>query len=235
MIRNDKRNLTSKGGTFLLQEELSVLENFILEIATEVGKKKRNFDLDEIYNTCTAQLSYSKEEIVEAIKNLYKKKFLIKHHRITKLNVLDNENRQKIFDYIEENPGAHVRELRDKFNLGAYEAFRNLEFLELFELIRSKKFSNKIVYFITDFDKNQEDNLLVFKNKRTKMVYDQIISNKRMKLSEISKNLNLDHGQIQPHLQKLLDYNLIDSILENNITYYVLHPQSFRHHERSRG
>lgn len=80
---------------------------------------------------------------------------------------------------------------------------------------------NKVAYFLFDSDQIQDEKILVLKNQRTKIILDQIILHKKVMLSDLEKYLNLDHGNIQPHLKKLLEYNLISSIEENNDTYYI--------------
>ncbi|MFX1450473.1 MAG: hypothetical protein ACFFCM_06510, partial [Promethearchaeota archaeon] len=197
-----------------------------MDIAHEIGTKKRSIELKELYNKCIADLEYSREEILLSIKMLYEKKYIVEGHRLTKETILDNETRKQIYDYIEKNPGAHNREIRNNFKLGSYRAFRHIKYLEIFGLLRSKEFMNKRAYFLVETDENQDERILILKNERTKMIYDQIQVHKKLRLVEIEENLNLEHGQIQPHIRKLLKYDLIDSVVDNDIVFYI--PKIFK-------
>ncbi len=202
-------------------KELEAIDRFILDIASSIGDKKRTIELDELFSNCVSQLSYSDQEIIESMKKLFDKRYLVEGHRLTKEKILNNEKRQKIYKYIKENPGAHSREIRDVFKLGSYISFRHLKYLEIFGFLRSKKFLNKKAYFLAESDESQDEKILVFKNERTKIIYDYITTSKKVRISEIEESLNLAHGQIQPHLKKLIENDLIDAIIEDGITFYV--------------
>ncbi len=205
----------------LFLEELGVIERLILIIATDLGGKKKAIRAENLFEEAVSQLSYSKEEIYIALNQLFEKKYLIEGLNLTKKNILNNKNRRRIYYYILEHPGTHVREIREELNLGAYETFRNLEYLEMFDFLRSKKFMNKKVYFLSDTNEEFDMEILLFKNLRTKLIYHQIKLHKKLRLSELERILNLDHGQIRPHIKKLLEFNFINSINENNIVYYI--------------
>ncbi|MHA1382602.1 MAG: hypothetical protein ACTSR3_02470 [Candidatus Helarchaeota archaeon] len=206
---------------FMVLKELADLDKTVLEIASIIGAKKRTIEVEELYKTCISKLSYSKEKILVSIKKLYQKRILVEGFRLTKDSVLKNKKRIDIYEYIKKNPGAHHREIRNALNLGSYMAYRHLKYLEIFGFIRSKKFMNKKAYFLAGLDTSQDEKILLLRNERTKIIYDQVLTYEKIRLSEIENNLNLTHGQIQPHLKKLLDNNLISKIQENKIIYYV--------------
>ncbi len=203
------------------REGVGKLERDILDIANKIGAEKRTIELKYLYKSCISHLEQSKEEILNSIKKLYQKKYIVEGSRLTKETILDNEIRQKIFEYIKMNPGTHNREIRDIFGLGAYRAFRHLKYLEIFGLLRSKRFMNKKVYFLVGTDENQDETILVLRNERTKLILHQINIYKKVRLVDIEKNLDLQHGQIQPHIKKLLKYNIIESIVENDVVFYI--------------
>ncbi len=215
MTRNDK-------GVFYISKlkGLGKLEKKILEIASQLRSRKKFFNFDDIYKLCTSKLSNSEDEITSSLNYMYQKGYLIEGSSVTKANVLESEKRARIYDYIKNNPGSHVREIQRAFDLGSYMAFRHLKFLEKFGYLRSKKFMNKKAYFLFEFDETQDDKVLVLKKERTKLIFDHIIRYEKIRLSDLERYLSLSHGQIQPHLKKLLEYNLIDSTVENKIIYY---------------
>ncbi|MFX0137161.1 MAG: hypothetical protein ACFFDN_26210 [Candidatus Hodarchaeota archaeon] len=203
------------------QDELSSLEKEILEIAVKIGGEKRPIKLEPLYKAAISQLNYPENIIVKAIHKLFREKYIIEGYELTKINLLDNKKRKMIFDYIEQNPGAHIREIQKVFNLGTYDTLRNLNYLEVFGFVRSKRFMNKVAHFLVGTDETRDEKILILKNARTKQIFDHINSLEKARLSELGKALNLSHGQIQPHLKKLSEYNLINSVIENNIVYYL--------------
>ncbi len=203
------------------QEELNSIERKILEIAVEIGGMKRPIELEPLYKAAISKLNYPEKDIVKSIHKLFREKYLIEGYELTKINLLDSKKRKLIYDYIEQNPGAHIREIQRVFNLGTYDTLRNLGYLEVFGFLRSKRFMNKVTYFLVGTDENQDDKILILRNERTKQILDQINTMEKARLSDLGKSLNLSHGQIQPHVKKLEEYKLINSVIENNIVYYI--------------
>ena len=81
------------------------------------------------------------------IHKLFREKYVIEGYELTKLTLLDNKKRKFMYEYIEQNPGAHIREIQKVFNLGTYDTLRNLGYLEVFGFIRSKKLSFRMANF----------------------------------------------------------------------------------------
>ncbi len=203
-----------------LQDELNGMENEILHIAIKLGEGKKPIELKRLYKASVSQLNYTEKIIVQSINTLFQKKYIVEGHELTKANLLDDEKRNKIYDYIKKHPGAHIREIQSTFGLGTYDTLRNLKYLEIFGFIRSKRFLNKLAYFIMGTDETQDVTILVLRNDRTKLIFDQINLQKKVRLSDLEKSLNLKHGQIQHHVKKLLEHDLIDSMVEEDVVYY---------------
>lgn len=213
-------------------EELNSIEREILEIAVKIGGSKRPIELEPLYKETISQLDYPENIIVKTINKLFREKYIIEGYELTKLNLLENKKRKSIYDYVEQNPGAHIREIQKTFDLGTYDTLRNLNYLEVFGFLRSKRFMNKVTYFLVGTDETRDEKILILKNARTKIVFNQIDTLEKARLSELVKSLNLSHGQIQPHIKKLSEYHLIKSVIENNVVYYC--PEiSYKNYEKS--
>ncbi|MFX1450470.1 MAG: hypothetical protein ACFFCM_06495 [Promethearchaeota archaeon] len=203
------------------QEELNDVEKEILNIAVKIGASKRPIELKPLFKAAVSQLEYPEKIIVKSIHKLFREKYIIEGYELTKINLLENKKRKLIYSHIEQNPGSHIREIKNTFNLGTYDTLRNLNYLEVFGFIRSKNFMNKVTYFLIGTDETKDEKILILKNDRTKIILNQINTMEKARLSDLGKAFNLSHGQIQPHLKKLLDCNLIDTIIEDNIIYYI--------------
>ncbi|HEY0087226.1 MAG TPA: hypothetical protein VGB37_00185, partial [Candidatus Lokiarchaeia archaeon] len=115
----------------LITDELTQLEQEVLEIAKEILKLKRydtDFEIDseqeiqkypiieKLYAKCIAKLSYkegySKNDIFLAIRSLDEKSWIVTNDRRTKIEILENEKLMSILNFVKQNPGIHARDER---------------------------------------------------------------------------------------------------------------------------
>ncbi len=132
-------------------------------------------------------------------------------HRLSLENVLENENRNQIIDFILKEPGIHFNELLRKTNLAAGNLVWHLDILETYKIIGKKRIGNFVAYF-PYYDKNPVSNidLKLRKSKLTLEVLKIIERKPGIWNSVISKQLKVDHKTIQYHVNKLMDLNLIN-------------------------
>ena len=126
--------------------------------------------MEMLFERCCRDLPNPPTEIDLAIRDLYRMKYIIEGTQLSKDDVLTNEKRNKILEYVMKFPGAHAREIRKVFDLGAYIAYRHLGHLEKFGFIRKSVFYNKSVYFPIDFDESKETETLLLRNETTKKI-----------------------------------------------------------------
>ncbi|MHA1265022.1 MAG: hypothetical protein ACTSRS_07265 [Candidatus Helarchaeota archaeon] len=213
-----KQKHLKKGGF----QNFTIIHKKVLEIAQQLRGQFRTFKMHELFETCLKGLPYPEPEIYKVIHELYQQKFLIEGKRLFKGDILQNEKRRRIYEYIEKNPGAHTREIRRVFNLGAYMAYRHLNILVRFGFLRKKHWRNKIVYFKSDFDPRYETNVLLLRNDITKRIYDYLRSYGALKMSELAKLLQIPYTTIQGHLIRLVDGALISKIKVGMDTLYTI-------------
>lgn len=70
--------------------------------------------------------------------------------RLQNTNILSNERRRKIFEYIQSNPGAYLREIMRENCLSPNWTKYHLNVLEIYGYIKSKRCGRNIVYFPAD-------------------------------------------------------------------------------------
>jgi len=175
-----------------------------------------------LFEICCKELPNPEPEIYQAIRELYSMKFIVEGKQLFKQEVLTNEKRSKIFEYIHQYPGAHVREIRKVFDLGAYMAYRHLAILEKFEFLRKSSYRNKIVYFPADFEESRELEALLLRNETTNSIFECIQNEGQLRITELKDTLQIPYTTIQDHLKQLVEGGLIKKIKKDQISYYVL-------------
>lgn len=206
----------------LTAEDLNILDKNILRIALTLRKKRRNFDMTDLLEKCCSELPNPGSEILKAIREIYQKKYIVPGKQLFKTDILQNENRNAINNYILRNPGVHERDIRDTLNLGANEAFIHLSYLVTFGFLRKKSYKNKTVYFPIEFSETQELEVLLLRDETNKKIYDSICVRDKIRLSEIAETLNIPYTTIQYHLNELVNNGLLKKIQENQISFYAV-------------
>ena len=153
----------------------------------------------------------SKEDYIDYIKNRrtpIEKGF----HRLTLQDVLDNENRDKIIDFILKNPGSHFNELLRKTNLSPGNLVWHLDILEKYKVIKKERFEHYVIYF-PYYQSNPISNLdlKLQKSELTLKVLEMIEKEPGIWNNSITKKMKINRKTIQYHIKKLSDLGLIYS------------------------
>lgn len=215
-----------------IDEELTEMENDVLQIAREILKLKRfnaGFEIEsesqiqkfpiieKLYAKCIAKLSYkkgySKEDIFLAIRSLEEKNWIVTNERRTKLEILENEKLMNILNFIKEYPGIHARDekIENELNLTRTPFLKHIMTLERFRLIRSKKIGKSLHYFASDVPEiNALDKYkVIFLNPLVPKIIEEIFKDETIPISKIGEQLDIYSGTIQYHVKKLKDLNLL--------------------------
>ena len=205
----------------LEKDQLNVLHKAIIQIAQNLRKKNRTFDVQALFEKCCKELPNPEPEIDRAIRELYQMNYLVPGKILFKQEILENDKRKKLYEYILNYPGAHEREVRKQFNLGAYESKIHLAYLIRYGFLRKKEYKNKTVYFPIDFAEVKEKEFLLLRNETTKIIYERIKAVQKIRLSELADSTNIPYTTIQFQLKDLLEEGLINKIEEDHITFYI--------------
>jgi predicted transcriptional regulator len=159
---------------------------------------------------------------------------------VTPENVLNTEVRKNLYEYIDEYPGSHLREIARELDLKPSNAAWHLRKLEQTNLVRSRTIGGKRVYYLVEggIDARREaiaESILRNKNARDIMLYLQ--GNPGKHLLEIANALSLNHHTVKWHIKKMYMAELIDGDTSNS-AYPVYYPteigaqalRNFSHH-----
>ena len=231
-IKRTKAPVEIKPIKAVIDEELTEIENDVLEIAKDILKLKRydaEFEveseahiqkypiIEKLYAKCVAKLSfkkgYSKSNIFLAIRSLEEKNWIVTNERRTKLEILENEKLMKIYEFIGKNSGIHARneKIEKKLNLTRTPFLKHIMTLERFNLIRSKKIGKSLHYFLSEIPEDDElDKFkVIFLNPLIPKIIEKIFKDKTISISKIGEELNIYSGTIQYHVKKLKTLNLL--------------------------
>ena len=157
------------------------------------------------------------------------KKFIIPERKIVKTQVLANDRRDRIYNFILNNPGAHLREIRDNLNIQPYLTSLHLKILEDFQYIYQKKYLKYTVYFPFNFDPNNEMPILAVKNQIAAQICKKILDSNEISLSGLKSSFSEDSSPktINYHLEPLLSSNLIIKTEKNNEEFFKINQEVF--------
>jgi len=145
---------------------------------------------------------------------------------VTPENVLNTEVRKNLYDYIDEYPGSHLREIARELNLKPSNAAWHLRKLEQTNLVRSRAIGGKKVFYLVEggIDARREavaESILRNNNARDIMLY--LHKNPGKHLLEIAHALKLNHHTVKWHIKKMYIAELVEGDTSNS-SYPVYYP-----------
>ena len=145
---------------------------------------------------------------------------------VTPENVLNTEVRKNLYNYIDEYPGSHLREIARELDLKPSNAAWHLRKLEQTNLIRSRNIGGKRVYYLVEGGVEAQMEAIaeaILKNKNAREIMFYLRDNPGKHLLEIATALNLNHHTVKWHIRKMYLAELIDGDTSNS-AYPVYYP-----------
>ncbi|TFG20738.1 MAG: winged helix-turn-helix transcriptional regulator [Promethearchaeota archaeon] len=127
-------------------------------------------------------------------------------------DVLENENRSKIIDFILDSPGIHFNELLRETDLSPGNLVWHLDVLETYHIIGKKNVGQYLVYFpLYDYNPMSNIDIKLAKSDTTLQILNMIEEYPGTYGSEIANKLDLDHKTVKYHIEKLKEINMIET------------------------
>ena len=145
---------------------------------------------------------------------------------VTVENVLDTEVRKNLYNYIEEYPGSHLREIARELDLKPSNAAWHLRKLEQTNLVRSRVIGGKKVYYLVDGGIEARKEAVaeaILRNKNAQRIMRYLVDHPGKHLLEIAHALNLNHHTVKWHIKKMYMAELVDGDTSNS-AYPVYYP-----------
>ena len=140
-----------------MSQILAEHEDIIFDVIREYLNKNRVFNMKKIIPYIKARIAKSStnisyEGIQKILFSLAKKKKIVEGTKLTKKDVLIYLRRQKIYDYIRENPGKYIHQIGKELQISNKVIFWHLCVLLKFGFIKKMNIDNHTVYFDSNID-----------------------------------------------------------------------------------
>ncbi|UCF11991.1 MAG: winged helix-turn-helix transcriptional regulator [Thermoplasmatales archaeon] len=145
---------------------------------------------------------------------------------VTPENVLDTEIRKNLYEYIDECPGSHLREIARELDLKPSNAAWHLRKLEQTNLVRSRYIGGKKVYYLVEGgieSRKQAIAEAILRNKNAREIMHYLHEHPGKHLLEIAHALKLNHHVVKWHINKMYMAELIEGDTSNS-AYPVYYP-----------
>ena len=145
---------------------------------------------------------------------------------VTPENVLDTEIRKNLYQYIDEYPGSHLREIARELDMKPSNVAWHLRKLEQTNLVRSRAIGGKRVYYLVEggIDARKEAVAeAVLRNKNARDIMHYLQNNPGKHLLEIAHALGLNHHTVKWHIKKMYLAELIEGDTSNS-AYPIYYP-----------
>ena len=211
-----------------MTEQLLEEEKLVLNIVHEYINKNRHFDTNTIIPFINSRFSKSSVNIntngiKSILQSLIRKNIIIDGSKLTKENVLSNENRKFIFKYINKNPGIYFYKLVKDLDLSIPVVGWHLNILLKFKFISKVKIDNRDTYFEEDKKSGVNKAIhIITQEKSQKIIKYLLLNNEGNTKNNLSVKLGMHFNTIAKCIENFEELGLI---IKKNLpkkTLYIL-------------
>jgi len=225
--------INTSGGERKITEQILQSENAVLFIVQEYLNKNRYFTVDDIIpfiNSRLRELSINLNfsGIKEVLKSLIKKKLIFERSKLSKDQILNNENRKMISDYIRKNPGVYFNQIAKNLNLSNYLLGWHLKILLKFNFIRNKIIDKHDVFFNINLEENYDELYYFASKEKPRLIIEYLLENPEgATKTRLSRELTMHSTTISKYLKRLEKLNLLQKKKSSIKTIYFLNEQIY--------
>ena len=198
-----------------MSSELLTHESLVFSVVQEYLNKNRYFDVNEILPFIVSRFRMSSininmKGIEEILKSLVKKKIIVEGSKLSIDEILKNEKRKKIYDFILDNPGTYFYKIVTKLGISNHVVVWHLKMLLKFNFIKVEKFENHNVYFDAQFNVKNSKFAYITSKEKGKKIIDYLRENDfGTSKSQLSNALNMHPNTISKYLKMLEQFKII--------------------------
>jgi predicted transcriptional regulator len=126
-----------------------------------------------------------------------------------KEEILANENRRKIYEVIEANPGIHLRELQRVLDMPLTTLEYHLNYMNRKQLIYAENDANVKRYYAKPLDKSDKVMLSALRQQKMREIVLMVISNKKVSNHTLYDDLKLPRSTLSFYLKTLVDKGIL--------------------------
>lgn len=148
---------------------------------------------------------------------------IFERSKLTKNQILNNENRERIYKYICENPGVYFYQIAKTLNLSNYILGWHIKMLLKFNFIRSKEIDKHEVFFDINLGEDYDEHHYLISKEKTKVIISFLIKNPEgTTRTRLSRELKIHPKTTSKYIKSLELLNLLLKKKETKKTLYYL-------------
>ena len=137
-----------------------------------------------------------------------------------KEEILENDNRRKIYVAIEGSPGIHLRELQRVLNMPLTTLEYHLSYMSRKKIIYSETDTHYKRYYAKPLDEEDKKVLSALRQKRLREIVLLILSNGKAKYQFMADYLKIPHSTLSFYLKYLVDNGIL---LKDKVGYETIY------------
>ncbi|UCC18973.1 MAG: winged helix-turn-helix transcriptional regulator [Promethearchaeota archaeon] len=208
--------------------ELKKWEHLILSIVQEYLNQNKFFNMKKVIYFIDSKLKMMSVDlnyraIEEILRSLVKKKIIREGTKLSRNEILNNETRKKIYEFIIKNPGAYFNRIAREVELNKAVIIWHINILEKFAFIKREEFENHEIFFEIDINENNNRFRFITSKEKSKKIinflkqYDYGITK-----THLSAELGMHHNTISKYLRILEEFNVVIKKKTYKKTLYFL-------------
>ncbi|MFX1568453.1 MAG: hypothetical protein ACFFCV_08805 [Promethearchaeota archaeon] len=208
--------------------ELLEQEKLVLKVVQEYLNKNRYFNMNEIIPFIVsrfrnASINININGIEDILRSLVKKNLIVEGSKLIRNDILKNQKRKRIYEYVIKNPGVYFNRIVRELNISNHVVVWHLNILLKFRYIRRTKFENHDLYFESNFnEKDLKLNYLTSKEKGKKIIVYLKEFNYGITKTQISKELKMHINTVAKYLKMFEQIGMVfDKKVSKRTLYFI--------------
>ena len=194
----------------------------VVEIAEDILNENKILSIDTLYYRAKNRLKIPRKGLNAIIQFLINNKILVDRSKFTRRTVLSNQRRKIIFNFIQQNIGAHFSLIKNTWasngELGSPgELIWHLDMLIKFNYIKKLTIKNYTIFIPFDVDDESGKIHFVLQDELYRKILNHLISNDSQERSQIFKLLGENRGTIYYRIQNLIEFQILELLVDNRV------------------
>ena len=201
----------------------------VIQIAKEIVDENKPLTTERLYNTAKKRVNLSRRGLLSIINFLFNKKVLLEGSRYTKKSILLNPYRKKIYNFVQNNLGAHFSLIKREALSGEGtegspgQLIWHLEKLLKFKYIKKLRVGKYALFLPVDIDDKVGRICFILRDELNTKIINIFIEHRLLKKAEIHKFLEKSRELVYYRLNSLIEYEIL-TLSEQNPDELILNP-----------
>jgi len=191
----------------------------VIRIANEILNEGRRLNIEYLYRRAKRELKIPREGLLTIIQYLVNKKIIINGSKFTIDTILDNEIRNLVYKFIQENIGLHFSAIKRNVvkimkgsQIGVGQLIWHLEMLLKFNMIKCFELGNHTIFIPVEDDEKIAKIYYLARNIVRNKILRYFIENERTTRPVIPEEIQENRENVYYHIKILIEHKCIISI-----------------------